>query len=68
MLIFDQLSSVSIFREDSFIDFVWRNDPGMLGGGGGGGVEVLLLDVSVEMQVIDFQKLQENIIITLKNV
>ena len=54
-------------REDSFIDFVRRNVPGTFGGGG---VGVLLLDVSVKMEIIDFlqprikQKLRENIIIT----
>ena len=52
-------------REDSFIDFVSRNIPGTFRGMG-----ILLLDVSVEMEIIDFvqprikQKLRENIIIT----
>ena len=57
-----------LFREDSFIDFVRRNVPGTFGGGG----RVLLLDVSVKMEIIDFlqprikQELRENIIVTPK--
>ena len=36
-------------KEDSFINFVLRNVPGTFGG-----VEVLVLDVSVKMEIIDF--------------
>ena len=36
-------------REDSFINFVWRNTCGTFRK-----VEVLLLDVSVKMEIIDF--------------
>ena len=52
-------------REDSFIDFVRRNVSGTFRG-----VGVLLLDVSVKIEIIDFllqrikQKLLKNIIIT----
>ena len=35
-------------REDSFIDFVWRNVSGTFRG-----VGILLLDVSVKMEIID---------------
>ena len=54
-----------MFLKDSFIDFVRRNVPGTFRG-----VGVLLLDVSVKIEIIDFlqprikQKLRENIIIT----
>ena len=60
------LIKFSGFREDSFIDFLRRNVLGTFGGG----VGVLLLDVSVELEIIDFlqprikQKLQEYIIVT----
>ena len=52
-------------REDSLIDFVWSNVPGTFRE-----VGVLLLDVSVKIEIIDFlqprikEKLLENIIIT----
>ena len=36
-------------KEDSFIDFVWRNVSGTFKG-----VGVLLLDVSANMEIIDF--------------
>ena len=54
-----------MLREDLFIDFVQRNVTGTFRV-----VGVLLLDVSVKMEIIDFlqprirQKLRENIIIT----
>ena len=57
------LISIILIREDSFIDFVWRNVPGTFRG-----VGVLSLDVSVKIEIIDFlqprikQKLRENII------
>ena len=38
-----------MLREDSFIDFIRRNVPGTFRG-----VGVLLLDVSVKMEIIDF--------------
>ena len=58
-----------VIREDLFIDFVQRNIPGTFRG-----VGVLLLDVSLKMEIIDFlqprtkQKLRENIILHPKNV
>ena len=42
-----KISSKSL--SDSYIDFVWRNIPGTFMG-----VVVLLLDVSVKMEIIDF--------------
>ena len=58
-------SEILRVSEDLFIDFVRRNVPGTFRG-----VEVLLLDVSVKMEIIDFlqprlkQILRENITIT----
>ena len=39
------------YGEDRLIDFVWIN---VSGTSGGGGVGVLLLDIYIKMEVIDF--------------
>ena len=66
LLSYVKVVTLTLFlREDSFIDFVRRNVPGTFRR-----VGVLLFDVSVKMEIIDFlqprikQKLLENIIIT----